>query len=320
MTRRFVRSLCVAVTAVVGLAACAPATAPPRVAPSAPPATAAASPGVTPAAPGAGAPAPFEPTVGQAGKDVVWVPTSAELVERMLDLAKVTSSDYVIDLGSGDGRNIIAAARRGAQGHGVEFNPDMVALSNRLAREAGVAGRARFIEGDMYKADLSKATVLALFLLPTNLEQLKDRFLAMPAGTRIVLNTFTLDDWEPDTTSDVGPPCTSWCKALLLVVPARVSGQWRIDGGGELTLTQEYRALNGTLATGGGAPVAVTGKVSAASVAIEAGASTYAGRVEGDRITGTVTTGGASRPWAATRVVFKAASRRGPLPQSGDSR
>ena len=113
---------------------------------------------------------PFEPTVGQAGKDVVWVPTPAELVEKMLDMAAVTPSDVVMDLGSGDGRNIIAAAKRGARSIGVEFNPDMVRLSQKTAREAGVGDKATFIEGDMFEADISGATVLALFMLPDNLE------------------------------------------------------------------------------------------------------------------------------------------------------
>ena len=134
--------------------------------------------------------------MGQEGKDVVWVPTSPELLEKMLDMAKVTPQDFVMDLGSGDGRNIIAAAKRGANGLGVEFNPDMVALSEQLAREAGVSDRAKFVQGDMYAADISKATVLALFLLPHNLEQLQDKFLALPPGTRIVMNTFTLPGWE----------------------------------------------------------------------------------------------------------------------------
>ena len=228
--------------------ACASAQ-PPAPVTSAPAAAAPSQPGLAPPPQGSGSGETFQPTVGQAGKDVVWVPTSPEVIERMLELAKVTPSDYVIDLGSGDGRNIIAAAKRGARGHGVEFNADMVALSRRLAREAGVSDRATFVEGDMYAADISRATVLALFLLPTNLEKLKDKFLALPPGTRIVLNTFTLDGWEPDVTSNVEPPCTSWCQTLLLVVPAQVAGRWRGDDGTELNLTQTYRALAGTLAT-----------------------------------------------------------------------
>ena len=142
--------------------------------------------------------APFEPEVGQPGKDVVWVPTTPELVEKMLDMAKVTPQDFVVDLGSGDGRNVIAAAKRGATAVGFEYNPDMVELSRRRAREAGVADRAPFVEGDMFEADFSKATVLALFLLTENLDRLKDKFLKLKPGTRIVLNTFGVSGWEAD--------------------------------------------------------------------------------------------------------------------------
>src|SRR5919201_3446892 len=131
----------------------------------------------------------FEPYEGQPGKDVVWVPTRPALVERMLDLASVTPRDFVIDLGSGDGRLVIAAARRGARALGVEYEPEMVALARRNAAAAGVSERAQFIQGDMFAADISKATVLALFLLPTNLNRLVPKFLALPAGTRIVNNT-----------------------------------------------------------------------------------------------------------------------------------
>ena len=140
----------------------------------------------------------FEPTPGQAGKDVVWVPTPQELVDKMLDMAKVTPQDIVMDLGSGDGRNVIAAAKRGARAIGVEYNPEMVALARRLAKEAGVSDKATFIQGDMYEADISKATVLALFLLPHNLDQLAPKFLAL--GTRIVNNTFNVTGWQADAT------------------------------------------------------------------------------------------------------------------------
>jgi SAM-dependent methyltransferase len=163
----------------------------------------------------------YVPEVGQEGKDVVWVPTSPELVEKMLDLAKVTPADYVIDLGSGDGRNVIAAARRGARALGVEFNPDMVALAQRLAAEAGVSDKATFVQGDMYEADISDATVLALFLLPKNLEQLRPKMLAMKPGSRIVLNTFAIPDWKPDVTETITGNCSSWCTALLYHVPAK---------------------------------------------------------------------------------------------------
>ena len=156
----------------------------------------------------------FKPTSGQPGKDVVWVPTSPALVEKMLDLAKVTADDFVMDLGSGDGRMVIAAAKRGARAIGVEYNPEMVKLSRRLAAEAGVAERATFIEGDMFEADISKATVLALFLLPDNLQRLEPKFRALRPGTRIVVNTFGIPDWKEEAKEEI-TDCSSWCTAML---------------------------------------------------------------------------------------------------------
>ena len=248
---------------------------------------------------------PFEPTVGQPGKDVVWVPTSAALVEKMLDLAKVTSNDFVMDLGSGDGRNIIAAAKRGARGVGVEFNPDMVELSRRLAKEARVADRATFIEGDMYEADISKATVMALFLLPSNLDKLKDKFLALQPGSRIVLNTFLVTGWQPDVSERLEDGCETWCTAALYIVPARVAGTWRFDGG-ELALTQEFQMLGGNFTTSAGAATPITeGRMKGEEMTISVGGTTYTGKVAGDRIEGTVRSGsgnGGSRPWTATRA------------------
>jgi precorrin-6B methylase 2 len=132
--------------------------------------------------------------VGQPGKDAVWVPTSEAMVEKMLDHAKLVPEDFVMDLGSGDGRMIIAAARRGARGLGVEYNADMVELARRQAAAAGVLDKALFVQGDMYEADISKATLLALFLLPTNIERLVPKFLELPAGTRIVANTYWVTD------------------------------------------------------------------------------------------------------------------------------
>jgi precorrin-6B methylase 2 len=243
----------------------------------------------------------FVPQVGQEGKDVVWVPTSPELLEAMLNLAGVTAQDFVMDLGSGDGRNIIAAAKRGARGLGVEYNPDMVELSRRLAREAGVADRAQFVQGDMYEADISKATVLALFLLPHNLDQMKDKFLAMPPGTRIVMNTFTLGGWTADATFRLEDGCSSWCTALLHIVPAQIGGAWTLDGG-RFDLTQDFQNVTGTYTRQGAAPVAVTGSLRAAMLTLHVGERTYLGRVDGNRITGTATEpGGGSSTWTATR-------------------
>ena len=251
----------------------------------------------------AGAESAFVPEVGQAGKDVVWVPTSPELVQAMLDLAGVTAQDFVMDLGSGDGRNIIAAARRGARGLGVEYNPEMVALSRRMAAEAGVSDRALFVQGDMYEADVSKATVLALFLLPHNLEQLKDKFLALPPGTRIVMNTFTVSGWEADATTQIGNGCTSWCTALLHIVPAQVGGTWQL-GDAQLVLTQEFQQVTGTLTREADAPIPVTGSLRASLLTMNVDGRTYLGRVEanGHRMTGTITEpNGDSATWAASR-------------------
>ena len=179
----------------------------------------------------------------------------------MLDMAKVTPQDYVVDLGSGDGRNVIAAAKRGATARGFEYNPDMVQLSRRLAREAGVADKAHFVEGDMYEADFSTATVLALFLLPQNLEKLRDKFLALKPGSRLTLNTYAIPDWEPDETTQLdSAACASWCTSLLYIVPAQAAGRWRLPQG-ELTLEQRYQKLTGSLQDGATTTPISDGKV-----------------------------------------------------------
>jgi SAM-dependent methyltransferase len=235
----------------------------------------------------------YEPQIGQGGKDVVWVPTPPELVERMLDLAKVAPDDLVMDLGSGDGRNIIAAARRGARAIGVEYNPDMVALSRQLADEAGVGARATFVEGDMFAADISKATVMALFLLPDNLEKLRDRFLALAPGSRLVLNTFAIPEWDPDEQAQLGDGCANWCTALLYLVPARVAGTWTTPRG-ELTLTQQYQIVLGTLDEPGGGSVRVTGRLRGTTLSLTVGTETLTAEVAGDRLVGALT--GTRRP------------------------
>ena len=238
----------------------------------------------------------YEPTPGQAGKDVVWVPTPQELVEKMLDMAQVTPQDVVMDLGSGDGRNIIAAAKRGARAIGVEYNPDMVALSRRRAQEAGVGDRATFIQGDMFEADISKATVLALFLLPSNLDKLAPKFLTLRPGTRIVNNTFNVTGWEADATETIEGTCQSWCTSMLNIVPARVAGTWRI-GNSDLTLTQDFQMVSGTLGT-----TAVNGRLKGEQITFSAGDAQYSGKVTGDRMEGTVTRGGKGENWSATKA------------------
>src|ERR687898_2152925 len=156
----------------------------------------------------------FVPEVGQPGKDVVWVPSPPETVEKMMEVGKITPQDFVIDLGSGDGRNVIAAAKRGARGLGVEYNNDMVELSKRIAAKEGVGDRAQFVQGDMFAADFSKATVLALFLLPSNLIQLREKIFNLRPGTRVVLNTFGIAGWNPEETVTIDN-CSSWCTVML---------------------------------------------------------------------------------------------------------
>jgi precorrin-6B methylase 2 len=243
---------------------------------------------------------PYKPTVGQSGKDVVWVPTPPELVEKMLDMAKVTPQDYVMDLGSGDGRNIIAAAKRGATAVGVEFNHDMVELSRKQAAAAGVADKATFVEGDMYEADISKATVLALFLLPHNLNKLTPKFLALRPGSRIVGNTFAPEGWAADATETVTGECVSWCTSLLWIVPARVEGTWKLPDG-ELSLKQDFQMVSGTL-TKAGASMAVSGRLQGDLITLTAGSSEYSGRVTGDSIQGSAKSGDATTNWAASRA------------------
>ena len=252
------------------------------------------------AQPAAPAQEPFKPTVGQAGKDVVWVPTPAPLVEKMLDMAKVTPQDFVMDLGSGDGRNIIAAAKRGATAVGVEYNPDMVELSKREAAAQGVAGKATFIQGDMYEADISKASVLALFLLPHNLNKLTPKFLALKPGTRIVGNTFAPEGWEADETETITGDCVSWCTSLLWIVPAKVEGTWKLPQG-ELTLKQEFQMLSGTLnANGKSSPV--TGRMRGERITFTANQVEYTGQVNGNSIEGSTKANATNGSWSATRV------------------
>jgi hypothetical protein len=245
---------------------------------------------------------PFEPVVSQPGKDVVWVPTPQALVDKMLDMAKVTAQDIVMDLGSGDGRTVITAAKRGARAFGIEYNPDMVELSKRNAATAGVSARATFEKADLFETDLSKASVITLFLLPTINMKLRPKILDLKPGTRIVSNTFTMEDWEPDERATVAN-CERWCEALFWVVPAKVEGTWRLPQG-SLTLKQNFQMLTGTIGLVDGNNVGmspVTGRLRGDEITITAGAVQYTGRVSGTTITGNSTQGGKSTPFTATK-------------------
>jgi hypothetical protein len=239
--------------------------------------------------------APFEPRVGQPGKDVVWVPTPETTVNKMLDLAKVTPADYVIDLGSGDGVTVITAAKRGARAHGIEYDPRMVELSKRNAETAQVNSRATFAKADLFESDFSEATVITMFLLPTINLQLRPKLLKLKPGTRVVSNTFDMAEWLPDEKSTVAP-CERWCTALLWIVPASVEGTWRTPTG-DLTLAQTFQTVSGTL---GATPVA-NGRLRGDELSFTAGGAQIVGRVNGSRIEGTSTTGGRASAWIATR-------------------
>lgn len=243
----------------------------------------------------------YKPKVGQAGKDVVWVPSPPEMVERMLDLAKVTTQDLVVDLGSGDGRNVIAAAKRGARGLGVEYNPDLVELSKRTAATEGVGDRATFIQGDMYEADISEATVLALFLLPENLRKLTPKFLDLKPGTRIVANTFGISGWESVETVRIEGDCRSWCEAMLYIIPAKVAGTWTMPDG-RLTLQQDFQKISGTMAAGQETRTIDSGSIRGSEISFTIGPRVYTGRVVGDLIDGAVTSDGRREKFNARRM------------------
>jgi precorrin-6B methylase 2 len=235
---------------------------------------------------------PFEPKVGQEGKDVVWVPTPQETVDKMLELARLTPQDTLIDLGSGDGVTVITAARRGIRAHGVEYNPEMVELAKRRAAEAGVADMTSFEKADLFETDLSKYTVITMFLLPRINLELRPKLLDLKPGTRIVSNTFNMEDWEADETAS-SEDCTSWCTALLWIVPAKVEGTWQTDQG-QLVLNQQFQNVTGSI---GGQAIS-EGKLRGEEISFNVGNAHYTGQVNGDRMT--LTTNG--KTLTATRT------------------
>jgi SAM-dependent methyltransferase len=240
----------------------------------------------------------YQPKSGQPGKDVVWVGNPDVMVQKMLDMAGVTAQDYVIDLGSGDGRNVIAAAKRGARAHGVEYNPDLVEFSKRAARKARVGDRATFERGDVFEADFSKATVVVLFLLPEMNRRLRPKLLALKPGARIVANTFAIGDWNPDE-SITADGCEKFCTARLWHVPARVDGAWKLAQG-ELVLKQNYQSFSGTLATAAGT-FPVSGRLRGDQIRFNSGKTLFTGRVDGGVIQGLARTDGIDSQFRATR-------------------
>jgi hypothetical protein len=242
----------------------------------------------------------YQPQVGQEGRNVIWVPTPQALVEKMLDMAKVAPTDYVIDLGSGDGRTVITAAKRGARALGIEYNPDMVELSKRNAAKAGVSDKASFVKADLFQSDFSQGTVITMFLLPDINLKLRPTILNLKPGTRIVSNSFTMGEWTADQTATVSEGCNSYCTAYLWIVPVKVEGTWHLPGG-ELTLKQEFQMVSGTLKSGNVTAPIRNGKLNGDQISFTAGGAQYTGRVNGNAMEGTVKSDAGASKWSARK-------------------
>ncbi len=252
----------------------------------------------------------FKPHVGQQGKDVVWVPTPDEVVERMLNMAQTKPEDYVIDLGAGDGKIAIAAAKKfGARSTGIEYNPDMAALAQRNAQAAGVGGKAQIVQGDIFVSDFTQATVLTMYLLPSLNMKLRPQILAMRPGTRVVTHAFNMEDWEPDESSDVDGR-----RVYLWVVPASVAGRWAMELSGagasgkiSLNLDQKYQKIEGvaylgSILAGLREPRLSGFRISFAYVDNHGVRRDFTGRVIGGNMEGSFRTdGGAEGRWTAAK-------------------
>lgn len=246
----------------------------------------------------------YTPKLGQPGKDVMWLPTPAQLVARMLDAAQVEPSDVVYDLGAGDGRIVIAAAKRGARAIGVEFNPQLAALAQCLVTAAGLGARARIVQGDLFQTNLADATVVTLYLLPQLNRRLRPKLLALRPGTRIVSHAYLMDDWPPDERIE-----TPEGLAYLWIVPAHLDGRWmfRARGGSErfpVTFIQTYQSLVGLVGDAGEPLIDATLHGSQLRFAFadgEGGRVQVAGEVDGARIEARVTRRGRSEDYLGTR-------------------
>jgi hypothetical protein len=240
----------------------------------------------------------YKPSVGQSGKDVVWVPTPDELVRRMLTMAKVTDKDFVIDLGAGDGKIAIAAAKGpfNANSMGIEYNPDMAKLANCMVQVEGVANKTKIIQGDIFKEDFSKADVITMYLLPELNLCVRHRILGMKPGTRVTSHQFTMGDWKADETAEI-----EYRTAYLWIVPARVGGNWAFrDAGGmqfNVSLTQNYQELTGTATQGSNKQPIVGASLRGNDLRFafndDKGVTrTFTGTVRGNQVSGTLRGGG----------------------------
>ncbi len=235
----------------------------------------------------------YKPQVGQAGKDVVWVPTPDEIVQRMLRMAKVTPQDTVYDLGAGDGKIAIAAGKLGATAVGIEYNPDMAKLAQCYVQAEELTGKTRIIQGDVFKEDFSKASVVTMYLLPELNLRLRPTILNMKPGTRVTSHQFTMGDWEPDETAEV-----DYRTAYLWIVPAKVEGAWTLREQGStnaytVNLSQKYQKITGDLTTGSAKQPLVGATVRGEEVRFafndDKGVTrTLTGTVRGNELTGTL--------------------------------
>ena len=242
----------------------------------------------------------YQPTVGQRGKDVVWVPSPQALVDRMLEMAKATPKDFLMDLGSGDGRTVITAAKRGLNALGIEYNPDMVELSRRAAEKEGVSDKAKFEKADLFETDLSKADVITMFLLPDINRRLRPKILDLRPGVRVVSNTFDMGDWTPDQVQEAGGECTSYCRALLWIVPAKVEGKWK-TADGEITFEQRYQMVTGSVRAGSSMESISQGKIDGEQITFTAGPVVYMGKISASAIEGVAKGPAGEKPFRATR-------------------
>jgi len=242
----------------------------------------------------------YRPEPGQEGKDVRWFPTPQALVDKMLDMAKITPADFLIDLGSGDGRTVITAAKRGVHGIGIEYDHDMVELSKRNAIKEGVNDRVEFIETDLFKYDFSKATVITLFLLPEINLRLRPGLLELKPGTRIVSTTFTMQDWQYDDIVKIADNTSKWTTAYLWIVPAKVGGTWKFNGG-ELKLVQKFQIVTGEIITGGIPSKITSGKLRGNKLTFNAEGIVYSCTTDKNQMTGTSENNGQVTGWTAQR-------------------
>lgn len=240
----------------------------------------------------------YKPTVGQVGKDVVWVPTSQDLIDIMLDMAELRPDDKLVDLGSGDGRTVISAAKRGITARGIEYNPDLVAMAQSAARQENVTDRVSFEQADIFESDFSDATVVTLFLLPKLNMRLRPILLDMPPGTRVVSNSFLMEDWDPDETRMVSEDCSGHCIAYKWVVPAKVAGDWQLNGK-RLVLAQKFQKLEGQVHEGDRAGTLEEARINGKKVAFKINDQHYEGQIDGNKMRGTIN---GTQSWEATKL------------------